>query len=121
MAYGVHSRRFRNRGYNSYDTPHELTANIVWDQLTNATYKVTFNFKGTEQWKIVEQIVKFIKTTIPSSQREYDQVTKTWIVGEAQIKPVIDLCNAIPNVKVNLIEKPAEQTHTARFYSRDSD
>lgn len=107
--------------YSSYCSPSQIEASLVWDTLTNAGYNLRFTFRGNEQWKIVEETINTIKKMVPSSQREYTPETKTWLIGEAMMKPVKDLLDAIPNIHVNFIEKPAEQTFSSKLYSRESD
>ena len=109
------------RYYSNYSVPSQIEASLVWDTLTNAGYNLRFTFRGNEQWKIVEAAIDTIKKLVPSSQREYTPETKTWLIGEPMIKPVKDLLDAIPNITVNFVEKPAEQAFTSKIYSRETD
>lgn len=117
MAY---RRRYSGSFHDPFDrTPQKVQVSILWDNVTNAAYKLKFdNIRG--HWSKVEPIVMLIKTSIASSDREYDPDTKTWYISEAKIKPILEMCQAIPDFEVTFVEKP-EQVKATQFHSKEAD
>src|SRR5208283_3066236 len=82
----------------------KATVNITWDQVTNAAYRVSFTNIG-RHWIKCELLINLIKTTIPTSQREYDPSIKTWFIGEKYIKNVKLFAENIPEFDVHFVER----------------
>jgi DnaJ-class molecular chaperone len=115
----MHYRR-RTRLYNDpFDAPKKVQVSITWDQITNAAYKLRFDQIG-KHWDKVQPIIDLIKTSIASSDREYEPETKTWYISEAKIKPIKEICEQIPDFEVIFIEKP-EQVKATAFHSKEAD
>jgi hypothetical protein len=113
----------RRSAWNSYYRPEreasKVQVSISWDNVTNAAYRVKFdNIRG--HWPKCELVIQLIKTTIPSSQREYDPAIKTWFIGEPFIKGIKDACEAIPDFDVIFTEKP-DQVFATRMHSHEED
>lgn len=106
MAY---RRRTAWSSYNQDDerAARKVNVSITWDNVTNAAYRVKFDNTGNN-WSKVEVIIGMIKSTIPSSQREYDPEIKTWFIGEAHIKHLVDACEAMPDFNTVFVAKPDE-------------
>src|SRR5882724_1761764 len=103
------SYRRAQRAYNwsDRDKPRKVSVSITWDNVTNAAYRVKFDNIGNN-WSKVEVIIGMIKSTIPSSQREYDPDIKTWFIGEPHIKHLVDACEAMPDFETIFVSKPDE-------------
>lgn len=115
----MHYRR-RTRSWNDpFDRPQKVQVSITWDQITNAAYKLRFDNIG-KNWAKVEPIITLIKTSIASSDREYEPETKTWYISEAKITQIKDICDAIPDFEVIFVEKP-DQVRATKFHSHESD
>jgi len=114
MAY----RRYY-RGTWHDDQNSKVTVSITWDQVTNAAYRVRFDNIGGKFDK-VRLVIDLIKTSIPSSQYEYDPETKTWYIGEAYIKGIKTCCEVIPDFEVIYTERPTDMP-TARMYPKEVD
>jgi len=111
MAYRRHSWHERE--------DKKVQVSIQWDNVTNAAYKLRFDQIG-KHWSKVEPIIMLIKTSIASSDREYDADTKTWYISEKHIAPIKDFCEQIPDFEVIYIEKP-EQIRATAFHSKEAD
>jgi len=102
----------------SQEVPRKVSVSITWDLLTNAAYRVNFTNIGNH-WSKCELVITVIKTTIPTSQREYDPETKTWYIGEAYIKGIKDICDTIPDFEVVYTAKP-DSTTAAAMYTHEA-
>lgn len=116
MAY---RRRWRSSTWNTHETPKKVQVSITWDNVTNAAYKLKFDQIGNH-WAKVQPIIDLIKTSIASSDREYEPDTKTWYISEAKITGIKQICEAIPDFEVIFVEKP-EQVRATQFHSKESD
>ena len=108
----------RRRSRQSWCRPTKATVTVTWDNLTNAAYKVQFTNIG-QHWSKCEVIIMMIKN-IPTSQRDYDAETKTWLVGEMFIENILKACRSITDFDVVYTEKPSEQP-TSRLYNKEVD
>lgn len=117
MAY---RRRYRSSGlsYDLEETSRKVSVTITWDLLTNAAYRLKFDNIGRNFSKI-ELVISVIKTTIPTSQYEYDRDTKIWYIGERYIKGIKDICDVMPEFEVIFNEKP-DGTQAAQIYTKDA-
>jgi hypothetical protein len=116
MAY---RRQWHASSWRDERTPQKVQVNITWDNVTNAAYKLRFDKIG-KHWAKVEPIIMLIKTSIASSDREYEPDTKTWYISEKHITPIREMCEQIPDFEVIFIEKP-EQVQATRFHSKEAD
>ncbi len=103
----------------SHETPRKVTVTITWDLVTNSAYRVAFSNIGNH-WNKCELVITLIKQTIPTSQREYDPEIKTWFIGEAYIRGIVDTCQAIPDFDVIFTEKPSE-VQVFKMHNKDED
>lgn len=119
----MYRRRYRGWGslsnYEDNRTPQKVQVSIQWDNITNAAYKLKFDQIG-KHWNKVQPIIDLIKTSIASSDREYDKETKTWFLAEKHIASIKAVCEAIPEFEVIFIEKP-EQVAAQRFHNKEDD
>lgn len=86
----------------------KVKVTIMWDQMTNSTYQLSFTNIPKGKWDVVQATLETIKAAVPFSQREYDPTTKIWHFGEAHFQFVKDLVTHVPDFEVIVIEKPAE-------------
>lgn len=112
------------RRYSGFSSWHEreikkVQVSIQWDNVTNAAYKLRFDQIG-KHWSKIEPIITLIKTSIASSDREYDPDTKTWYISEKHITAIRQICEAIPDFEVIFVEKP-EQVQAQKFHNKEDD
>ncbi len=97
----------------------KVSVSITWDNVTNAAYRVKFDNIGSH-WSKVEVIIGMIKSTIPSSQREYDPDIKTWFVGEPHIEHLRAACEAMPDFETVFVAKP-DEVRAVAMHTKEED
>lgn len=115
MAYRRRTRLFDD----PWERPRKVTVSITWDNVTNAAYKLKFDNIG-KHWDKVQPIIDLIKTSIGSSDREYEPETKTWYISEKHITSIKEICEQIPDFDVIYVAKP-DQVRATAFHSKESD
>ena len=107
-----------------YDENKNVDVTLRW-AMTSGCYEFKFdNIGGSANWNMVAGVIIWLKATVPSGDREYDDVTKTWYVDQKWFDIIKGVVEANPKFNCNIFEKPAggpavkfvpTETYIARF------
>ena len=91
----------RNWRYNPH---HQVEVSLYWSQITGC-YALKFD-RIDGKWNSVQAIITWLKLTVPSGEREYDDVNKVWFVHEKFFDTIKGVIEANPNFNCKVVEKP---------------
>lgn len=86
----------------SYNGP--VKVSFHWSNLVGC-YALKFESIGNH-WDSVKGVIDWLKLTVPSGEREYDDVDKTWFVHEKFFKVIKEVIEANPDFICTILEKP---------------
>jgi hypothetical protein len=91
---------------------------LAWNT-TSGTYSLQFTNIGSK-WNSVKAVIDWLKMTIPSGERDYDDVSKVWYLHEKHFPTLKTVLEANPDFDTNIIGKPEGQTSQVTFVSMDT-
>ena len=81
-----------------------VTVTFRWVTMVGC-YALKFDNIGSH-WDSVKGIVVWLKATVPSGEREYDDIEKVWYVHEKHFTVIKGVIEATPDFECTIFEKP---------------
>ena len=71
---------------------------------SSGVYTLKFDNIGAN-WEPVKAFLYFLKTTIPTGERDYDDINKIWFCHEKHFQTLKGILDATSNFDVSIMEK----------------